>query len=132
MEQIGKVLSVNGEMVNLEVKRMSACGSSCDSCHGTCEVKAEYISLPNLVNAKEGDFVEIYSDTGFILKSMMKVYGIPLGLFILSIVGSTYLGVSQLQALMLGISSFAVSFGILKILDKKSETNHSLEITRVL
>lgn len=132
MEQVGRVIGIDGEMVRLEVKRMSACGTSCDSCHASCEQKSEYITLPNLVQAKMGDYVEIYSDTSFILKSMAKVYGIPLVFFISFIVISTYAGFSQFQALSMGVGSLVLSFLILRLLDKKNNASDSLKITRIL
>lgn len=132
MEQVGKVISVKGELVDLEVKRMSACGTSCDSCHSSCEQKSEYITLPNLVNAKVGDYVEIHSDTSFILISMLKVYGIPLVLFIGAIVIATSQGFTQLFSLLIGILSFIFSFFILRIIDSKSPSTNTIEIKRIL
>lgn len=132
MEQVGKVISVKGELVDLEVKRMSACGTSCDSCHSSCEQKSEYITLPNLVNAKVGDYVEIHSDTSFILISMLKVYGIPLVLFIGAIVIATSQGFTQLFSLLIGILSFILSFFILRIIDSKSPSTNTIEIKRIL
>ncbi len=86
MIQIGRILSVKNGMAYMEVSRKGACGSACATCSSSaCESKSEFISVPNDLNAKEGDSVELFVNDHFVLNSIYKVYGIPLVFFLLAI-----------------------------------------------
>lgn len=84
MIQIGRILSVKNGLAYMEVSRKGACGSACATCSSSaCESKSEFISVPNDLNAKEGDSVELFVNDHFVLHSIYKVYGIPLVFFYL-------------------------------------------------
>lgn len=137
MDQIGKVLSVENEMALLEVKRVGGCGSSCPSCKLACGEKAEYLKLPNLVHAKEGDFVELQADSKSVFKYFSIIYGIPLILLLVSMTVSylyfeTKSNYPEVIALLFGIVSFLVSFFIIKTIDRNAKTSDVLVIKRIL
>ncbi|MCD1147032.1 SoxR reducing system RseC family protein [Peptoniphilus sp. KCTC 25270] len=137
MEQVGIIISVNDGLAEVEVKRMSACGTSCESCHSSCEQKPEYVRLVNDLNAKVGDYVEIVSDTSFVLKSLALVYGVPLILFLGFVVLSFALlenvtSHAQYISIIIGFLSFVVSFFILRSIDKSKSFNDQIKMTRIL
>ena len=86
MIQIGHILSVKNGLAYMEVNRKGACGSACAVCESSaCESKSEFITVPNELNAEEGDRVELFVNDHFVLHSIYKVYGIPLIAFLLAI-----------------------------------------------
>ncbi len=137
MDQIGRVISVDHEMALLEVKRVGGCGSSCPSCKLACGEKAEYLSLPNVVHAKEGDFVEVEADSGSVLKYFFTIYGIPLILLVIFMTASymyfqTRISSPEVVALLFGVGSFLLSYFIIKFIDKRAKTSDVLVIKRIL
>lgn len=141
MEQIGFVRKVYDNKVEVEVRRVSGCGGNCGSCKASCAESAIMtILLNNDVGAKEGNLVEIKAKSNKILKYTLIVYMIPFIMLVLGIAG----GVSYFKSLGMtnyeflgfgtGIISLAISFLILKIIDRnivKKEGN-PLEITRII
>ena len=76
MIQIGHILSVKDGFAYMEVSRKGACGSACAVCESTaCESKSEFISVPNELNAEEGDSVELFVNDNLVLHSIYKLYG---------------------------------------------------------
>ncbi|MFR9297132.1 MAG: SoxR reducing system RseC family protein, partial [Aedoeadaptatus pacaensis] len=118
MIQIGRILSVKNGLAYMEVSRKGACGSACATCSSSaCESKSEFISLPNDLNAKEGDSVELFVNDHFVLHSIYKVYGIPLVVFLLSIgLGQLFLPEAlpkrDLYIFILGALSLVISLFI--------------------
>lgn len=138
MIQIGRILSVNKGMAYMEVTRKGACGTGCASCSSTaCESKSEFISVPNDLNAEAGDTVELYVNDHFVLRSIYKVYGIPLVAFLaLIFIGQLLIPTSvanrDLYIFALGALSFIISFVVLKKVDKKEGDRAQLKMTKIL
>lgn len=138
MIQIGRILSVNKGMAYMEVTRKGACGTGCASCSSTaCESKSEFISVPNDLNAEAGDTVELYVNDHFVLRSIYKVYGIPLVAFLaLIFIGQFLIPTSvanrDLYIFALGALSFFISFMVLKKVDKKEGDRAQLKMTKIL
>ena len=140
MEQVGFVKKVNGEKVEVAVKRISACGDNCKSCGGACNKPAHIVNLPNTVNAKVGDYVEIKGKTKNILKYAMIVYMIPFIMLLIGIVISmevlkklqiaNYEMISFLIGLIFLGGSYFIVKKIDKIIEKKEED--TMEILRIL
>ncbi len=133
MEQVGFVKKVIGDKIELEVRRVSGCGSGCNSCSSSCEVAPHNIILPNKLNAKVGDFVEVKGEVGNILKYTFIVYMIPFAAVILGIIlGNSYFknnGYSayELLSFLTGIIFLALSYFIIKIIDNRiSKKNESV------
>lgn len=129
MDQVGRVISTNEGMARLEVKRVAGCGTNCKGCASSCEVKAEYIDLINTLDAKPGEFVEIVSDTGRVLKFMLVLYGVPL-LFLIAgfLVGYQMFAGNPNQEIMslgVGILALVISGFIIKLIDKNSKASSS-------
>lgn len=138
MIQIGHVLSVKNGLAYMEVVRRGACGSGCATCSSkACESKMEYISIPNELDAKEGDTVELYVNDDFVLHSIYKVYGIPLIAFLACIALAQILlpdtlANRDLYLFAFGVASFIVSFFILKNVDKKKAADNQPKMTKIL
>lgn len=137
MEQVGKVLSVNEDMVKLEVKRISACGTNCKNCAASCEIKSEIISLPNTIKAKTGDYVELKSETDKVISFISLIYGVPL-LFFLAGVLISYYSLEKLQVKNYEILSFisgiiftTISYLIIRHIDKKSGASKQVHIRMI-
>lgn len=140
MEQVGIVKKVVGNNVELEVRRVSACGSGCNTCSSSCEVAPHIIVLPNKLNAKVGDYVEVKGEVANILKYTFIVYMIPFASIILGIIlGNSYFknrgyAAYELLSFLTGIIFLALSYFIIKFIDKGiSEKKQSvISIIRIL
>lgn len=134
MDQIGYVVKQKKDRVWVEVRRISSCGGNCKSCGGSCDVPSIVVEFPNDLGAKEGDYVEIASDTRFILLSSVIVYGIPAAAMIGGIVLGSRLYTSEVKAFGMGALFMLASFGILWILDRKvfSKQKKRLSMKRIL
>ena len=90
MEQIGFVRKTIKDRVELEVRRVSGCGS-CKGCSSSCEVEAHIITLRNSLNAQVGDFVTLEGEPRNILKYAFIAYMIPFFFLVAGIfIGSGY------------------------------------------
>lgn len=140
MEQVGYVRKVQGKNIELEVKRMSSCGDSCQSCAGSCDVKPHIIILPNKIDAKVGDFVEVVGESKSILKFMAIIYMIPFTFFIAGIALGNNIFKSmgnpnyEILSFLTGMISLAASFIIVRIIDKNvaKKGNTTISATRIL
>ena len=115
MEQSGIVVDVldNGDAL-VRFKRTSACGP-CHACFRLGSDEAD-ITIENKLQAKVGDEVEISIHGKTMMQSSMIAYGIPLIFLIVGVcLGSL---ISEIAALLIGISATLLSFLVLKFLDK--------------
>lgn len=140
MEQVGFVRKIKGNDMELEVRRISGCGGGCSSCSSSCETPPHVITVPNKLNAKVGDFVEIKGHAGKILKFTAFVYMVPLAFLIMGIAmgnsifkGRGYANYEVLSFLT-GIISLLVSLFLVKLLDNRiaSKRDSTLSVTRIL
>ena len=94
------------------------------TCSG-CDTPSHIVIIPNTLNAKVGDLVELKGETKNILKYTMVVYMIPFGLLIFGILmGMTLLksrGIDYYEPLsfLIGLVFMAFGYLIVKIVDKK-------------
>ena len=138
MIQIGRILSVKNGFAYMEVNRKGACGSACATCESSaCESKSEFISVPNELNAQEGDSVELFVNDNFVLHSIYKLYGIPLIAFLLAIgLGQFILpeGMARrdLYIFIFGALSLVISYFILRSVDKKHADEARPKMVRIL
>jgi len=140
MEQVGFVKKIDGNKMELEVRRVSACGTSCNTCSSGCEVKPHTITVYNELNAKIGDFVEIKGESKRIVKYALIVYMIPFVAFILGVVAGNAIFKSlayanyELLSFFTGFITMAISFLIVRVIDKKvsKKADSSIRIVRIL
>lgn len=140
MQQVGFVKKINGDKMELEVKRVSGCGENCKGCGSSCNIPPHYISLKNNLGAEVGDFVELKGETNKILKYTLIVYMIPFIFFIGGIaLGSSIFktkGFANHESLgfLIGLIFLIISFFFLKIIDKKvgKKKEETISVIRIL
>lgn len=126
MDRVGRVVETQDGMANLEVRKVSSCGTNCASCSAACAQPPQVIKVINSLDAKPGDFVEVHADSGRVLKFMLLLYGIPLLFLIVGFgLGHSYLVENnianyEILALLIGLVSMAIGGLIVRFIDKKS------------
>lgn len=127
MERVGRVVTVNDGIAELEVRKVSSCGTSCASCSASCQQPPQVIKVIDNLQVKPGDFVEVQADSSRVLKFMLVLYGIPLLFLIVGFsLGHSYFLKAQrdnyeLLALLVGLVSMALGGFIVRLIDKKSK-----------
>lgn len=91
MDQVGLITKAKDNMVEVEIKRMTACGDSCNSCSSACKVPGIVVTIPNTLDANIGDYIELEAKGESILKYAIIVYMIPFFMLLLGIFSSMYL-----------------------------------------
>lgn len=140
MEQIGYVRKTFDDMAEVEVRRISGCGGGCSSCGGGCDVPNITVSLKNLIQAKEGDYVEIKGKADTIIKYALIVYMIPFAMLILGIILGMALFKSngivnyETYGFLSGLIFLGVSFLIVKRIDSsiKKKNENAMEMVKIL
>ncbi|HEY8363436.1 MAG TPA: SoxR reducing system RseC family protein [Tissierellaceae bacterium] len=135
MEKIGIVKKVNRNIAEIEIKRVSGCGGACKSCSG-CETKSHIVVVPNTLNAKVGDLVEIQGEVKSILKYTIIVYMIPFAFLIAGILlGMNILKLqNELFSFLIGLAFMALGYFIVRIIDKKVESkdDNIVRMTKII
>lgn len=111
-----KDIKSNGNAL-IQMQRMSACGHSCDGCHG-CGAPNVVLTVEasNPVGAEKGDKVLVESSNKTLYKAAVVVYLIPVLLFFLFYaLGQWLLGMGTLA----GILGFALGLGLAVVFNKK-------------
>lgn len=87
MQTIGLVTKKEDEYIEVTVIREESCGSNCENCSARCaqtsSIKQKY---KNTVDANVGDKISIETENSYFLRYMTLVYGLPLLVFVLSII----------------------------------------------
>ncbi len=136
----GIIERVKADMATIRVMRHSAC-EHCDS-KGACDIfegKEVFIDIPNTLNAKIGDEVEISVTGGSLLKLSIMVYFLPvlalvLGAFLGGRIGP-HMGLSApLASILAGGAAMGITFLLLRLLDRssKGEENYAPRMTRIV
>lgn len=128
MEQLVRVKEVcsDGTATVIHI-RESACSGDCHKCSG-CGAAKEAILLraENPIGARPGDFVNIHSASGPVLKAAMVLYMLPLVLFFLGyLAGALTLRMGGLT----GILGFALGIGLAILYDRKVGRTQKPEYT---
>ncbi len=140
MEQVGFVREIIDGKVELEIKRVSGCGENCKGCGNSCDIPAHIIRLPNKINAKVGDFVELKGEPKKLLKYAMIVYMIPFIFLIAGIViGSSYFKAQgnenfELLSFLTGLVSITISYFLIRLIDKRilRKDEQSVSLVKIL
>ena len=90
------------------------------------------ISLPNTLNAKEGDRVAVDLSPKRVVQASLLAYAVPLVLLIAGVlIGSK---IADWAGLVLGVAACGISYLILRVVEKKSAKSKSFQprMTRIL
>ncbi|MDY2986468.1 MAG: SoxR reducing system RseC family protein [Peptoniphilus sp.] len=134
MKNSGIVINVDGDYLDIVSVRESACGGSCESCGAHCESKAETLRLLNTIEAEVGDRVELEINSSKVLGYIGLVYGVPLIIFIISVITSfAILGeANQIWCFLIGLISIAISYSVIRKIDGSlKNTNSEIKIRKI-
>ena len=141
MKSLGKVVSINGNNVKVQLKRSSACGDSCASCKGGCTPTTTVVELSNDIGAKVGQTVEVEMSDNNFMKAVGVSYMFPLIMLMIGIAigygiyDSLAIKLSQeIFSFLVGMSFITISYFIVNRIDKKyrKSDKFKLTITRIL
>lgn len=121
MTEVGEVVRTKGDMAVVRLKRSSAC-RHCGACGLGAGSDDMLLTLPNTLNAKPGDLVELSLGSGQLLKASAITYLIPLIALIVGVIVGYMLGEhmavdQQLAGAIMGLVFTAAAFGIIRALD---------------
>ncbi len=139
MEQVGVVTQVRDSYAELAVKRVSACGENCKGCSASCDIEPHTISVPDTLNVRVGDYVELRSDSRKVLKYIFMIYGIPfvflmVGIFLGSYLLKSYnVGQYEVFSVVIGIVMLLIGLGIVSAIDKRfDKKNEIIEMVKII
>lgn len=140
MEQIGFVRRVEKGKMELEVRRASGWGSKCKECSGSCEVVPHIIVIPNDLDAKVGDYVEVQAEVSNLLKYTFILYMIPFVFLISGIFIGNFLfrnvntDSREMLSFLSGLVFVIISLLILKLMDRRAEKRNdgTIKAIRIL
>lgn len=116
----GKVVDISGDIVRVEVERKIQCrGCKLESlCFHQGKEKTIF-EVPNTLDARKGDTVEIAIEPQMRILSAFLVYILPIVFMILTyLVCSSLIGLSENWSILASICAVPLTFLILKQLDK--------------
>lgn len=140
MDQIGVIKNIKDDMVEIEVKRMSACGENCKGCGSSCDTPGHVIVLKNNINAQIGDMVEIKGKTGDILKLTMIVYFVPFAFMLIGIFSGLRIfknmGMANYEPMSFLIGLVCLGFGyfLVRLFDNAfgKKENNTIVMTKII
>ena len=132
MKQKGIVIEINGKNAKVECDRASACDMCGNSASCTEKCKKVYANAENSVSAKIGDYVEIESDTGRVLKNAFLVFILPIFLAVISYF-CTYKFAGEVVAVIVTLAVLVFYLCIFSFFLNKSERKKNVSrIVKIL
>ena len=118
MDQLVRVKKVNADgTADVICIRESACSGDCHKCSGCGAAKeAIIVTAHNPIGAVTGDFVNVRSETGPVLKAAAVLYMLPLVLFFLGYLAGELLAVS---GALCGCLAFVLSIVLIVFYDRR-------------
>ncbi len=136
MEERARVVSTDGNIAKVTLKRSSACGESCAQCKGGCAPGNTYVEVKNLIGARVGQEVVIEMKTGIFMSAVLITYVFPLIMLFIGIaIGASFnppFGLSLSKdsyGLILGFSLMIVSYAVASMIDKKYKRSGKVSFT---
>lgn len=133
MRQNGRVISSDADHALIQIVRQSACGGNCKSCGGSCNAMGVLISTSNPINAKQGEIVQVDSETNKVLRIAAMFYIVPLFMIIIGIILSKlYLFpdntnmLSDVIALTIGLAMYTFSLFLIHFFSKKKTIEYTI------
>ncbi len=137
MAEVGRVVSVDGEYVELILKRKEACGK-CRACSAGLTEKEMNMRARNLCGAKVGDNVEVFIEQANFMRAVLIMYGIPFIFFMAGIFAGYYgaiyfnIGNEVLISVGLGLALTLISFFLIHLNEKNWSSGRFLPMaTRI-
>lgn len=141
MTETGIVKSIEGDNIQLELKRNSAC-SSCSSCEikGGCnnsvflvEQKTDVlVTVKNTIRANVGDTVMISADSGNLVGMTAGVFVLPV-LIALAIYSIANLFFGQLTTYLITFAAWIISFVLIaKVLNRYTKNHFKITAVKII
>lgn len=124
MNNIGRVVALNGDRAEVEILRVAACGGKCNSCGG-CETKLMTVSVLNDLGAKLDDKVELVSSDREIIGITFMLYILPLFMFLLGfslvyvILALSGIKAKEFLSFLAGVLLMGLTYLFIKKIDNK-------------
>lgn len=118
----GVVIAIEGDKARLRFTRSKMC-SRCGACLAI-DAREMEMTLPNTLDAALGDHVSVQLQGKQVAGASLIAYGIPLLLLLGIWLGSAY---SDLAAVLLGLGGCAVSFLLLRLIDRQLKRRNALQ-----
>ena len=114
-------------MAEVVVTRATACGSNCGSCE-SCIYQSELKAVAkNSINAKPGQKVVISSRTSKVFSAALRVYVMPMVLFVLGFAVATIFGASEGVAILVSFAALILSAVILVRTQKRQSAEKQIQ-----
>lgn len=115
MTNKGIVKEVSGEMLTVEFERHEACGD-CHACmHGSTNCAKHTITIKG--KADVGDEIVVEMDESHVMAASATAYMIPFAGFMLGLLASYLLGVSELMMALGAVAGTAAAYCVMRVLD---------------
>lgn len=140
MEQVGKVVGIQKNMAEVQIRRTTACGGDCGKCGG-CFPTQMVVSAKNTAQAKEGQKVMLDLSSKNILSAAFMVYIVPIILLIGSFAATQaivkrnqYPINNELAGIIAGGIVLIIFFVLMRFIDKKmsERKKFEMEIRRII
>ena len=124
MKELGKVVRVEDEYLEIYIERTSAC-DKCNRCISADAQNQMLLRAKPYKNASIGDILEIEQKTSTFLSAVFTAYIIPLIAFIIGTViglfgfGDHGQGARELYSILLGLLFLAITYLIISYVDKR-------------
>jgi sigma-E factor negative regulatory protein RseC len=121
MIEMGQIVSVEGSMATVKIRRGISCGS-CTACGMAKDQSEISFRIANDLNAQIGDWVELELESKSLIKASLIVYLLPLIALILGVVGGyaiagQFSGNPDLYGAIGGILLTILSFVGIRVMD---------------
>ena len=115
MTNKGIVTEVNGEMLTVVFERHEACGD-CHACmHGSTNCKKHTVNIRG--KADVGDEIVVEMDESHVMAASAVAYMIPFAGFMIGILGSYVLGLSEPLMALCAVAGTACAYLVMRALD---------------
>lgn len=133
MEEVGKVIKIEGEYATVKVDKRSEC-KKCGMCVFPKNADSIELRATNGIGAKEGDDVNVITSERGKWLGILLVFGVPLLLIAVVFLIAFLNSWSEVMMPLIGIGAIIIWFILLGVIDKKLKklNSFSSEITSVV
>lgn len=129
MNELGEIVELKDKEAVIKVRRSSACGK-CGACQMGSRSDEMFLTIPNTLNGRIGDYVELELASSQLLKASAITYLIPLAALILGVIAGYMFGPDygmnpELAGSLMGLLFTALSFFVIRAMDPKFKKEHN-------
>ena len=134
IEDIGKVVKIDGDQAYIEVERSSTCAQcGLQEAEDLATGGKVVFEAFNMVKANVGDRVRVQVQTGTYMKASLYIYGIPVLFLVIGAIAGAYAATilkrsSDTMSALFAIGGLVVGFIILFLLRKKGNKKEYMPV----